>query len=155
MRYTPTADDLAAVEHVRVNPKFYLSPGRTASLRDVALELASDAIYLDATHVEIRRFDDWHLVAALTDWIALESKRTGPEVFFHVQLFHRYRRNATRATILPVAFAQDVVSYTGASPLVIAGCDQEPVELTCFVESAFPGMRVVAFRGQRYGASEA
>jgi hypothetical protein len=153
MRYTPTPDELAAVEHVRDKPSLYLSPGRTTTPRDIALELANDAIYLEATQVEIRRFEDWYLVASPTDWVTLESRRTSSDVFFRPQLFHKYRQNATRATILPVAFAQDVVTYAESSPTIIAGCDAIPDELTRFVESNLPAMRVVAFRGQSHGVS--
>jgi len=145
----PSAHDLELIARVRENPRAYLSPGRTTDLRDIALELANDALYLGAEAIDIRRLGLWFLVSASIDWIAQESRWSPPEVFFRIQLFHAYRQNATRATILPTAFAEDVATFVGATGLVVQGCTEGFTELEAYVRAEYRGSRVVAFRGSR------
>ena len=143
----PQQQDLSSVMQVRSNPSLYLSPGKTPSLRDVALELANDALYLGAQRVVIELLESWFLVAASSDWVLQGSKHAVPEVFFRIQLFHSYRRNATRATILPLAFAQNVITFLAGEPTVLVGCKNGFQEVQAFVEVRHPLDRVVAFQG--------
>jgi hypothetical protein len=132
---------------VRAEPAAYLSPGRTTSLQDIALELANDAVYLESERVSIQRFGLWFIVAASDDWLVKGSKWQVPEVFFRIQLFHEYRKNSTRATVLATAFANEVVTFLGAMPVVVQGTPSDLDALQSIVQTQHSLSRVVAFRG--------
>ena len=116
MTFAPEPHDLEVLAKVRAEPFAYLSPGRTTSLQDIALELANDAVYLGSEKVSIERFGLWFIVAASDDWLVNGSKWQVPEVFFRIQLFHEYRKNSTRATVLAAAFATEVLTFLGGVP---------------------------------------
>jgi hypothetical protein len=148
IRYTATAKDLEVLDKVRRNPQFYLSPGRTPVLNDVAVEMASDALYLGGSMVTIAVFQDWYVVSCSSDWIVKESRWSVPEVFFRLQIFHGYRKNATRATVLLPAFFNDVVTIGGDEAIVVKGCDESIDDLLQFIHANASGIaRSVAFRG--------
>jgi len=112
----------------------------------LALELTNDAIYLEADEVAIVRHNGWFLVSASNDWILRDSKWSIEEVFFRLHLFHTYRQNASRATVLIAALAHDVVTFMNAVPMIIQGCEEGVEQLTTFVQQRFPTWRVVAFK---------
>jgi hypothetical protein len=141
-----SAYETELLEKVRANPSLYLSPGRSTDARDIALELVNDAVYLGASRASVEQFDGWFIVAAPLDWIVQGSKWSARDSFFRVQIFHVYRQNATRATILATAFCSDVVTFLDGLCEAIQGRESGLPLLSAHVTRFYPSGRVVSIR---------
>ena len=131
---------------IRRDPTLYMSPGRRAVREDLALELASDAVYLGAKEVLILHNEPWTVVAASTDWISQGSKWQPEECFFRLEFIHQYRNSANRATVLLGAFATDIVVFESSTPTVVLGAASNLEALSQRLRTQASIVRAVAFQ---------
>lgn len=119
------ATDLVEVpgplEWVRSNPERLFLSGRPCPIES-ATRVASDALLLGATDVQIVRQDDIWAVAADHDWLATGGPAI--EQFHRIVPFPELGPNSMRQEIILTAFAEAVGTVTGSARTVITGSDE-------------------------------
>ena len=135
------------MDYVRAHRTIFLGPSGTPDLRELAADLATDALALGIHPVTLEIVDDWYVVAAQQDWITLKSRHPLVECFHRVEIFHEHRRNSCRATVVVNAFAKNVLALGAEGVTVVKGCEHLRPGFTDLLMQRFPGHRVVAFAG--------
>src|SRR5262249_9800233 len=116
-------------------------------LRELATDLATDALVLGVHPVTVDVIDDWYVVAASRDWITLQSRHPLIECFDRVEIFHEHHQNSTRATVVVKAFAKNVLVLGAEGLTIVKGCENLPDTFADSLMQRFPNQRVVAFSG--------
>jgi len=138
---------LSGVEYVQANRKLFLGPTGQPDLRDLAGALVVDALCLNAAPIQVAQIDEWFVVAAEQDWIRAETDLSAYEAFHRVQIFHQRRQNSNRANVMITAFAKEVLTVGPEGLTPIKGDQTTLKHAAAMMEQAYPGWRVVAFRG--------
>jgi len=138
---------VSGIEYVRANRTVFLGPTGQPDLRDLAGALVVDALCLNAAPIQIAQIDEWFVVAAEQDWIRAETDLSPYEAFHRVQIFHQHRRNSNRANVMITAFAKEVLTVGPEGLTPIKGDQTTFIDAAAMMERAYPGCRVVAFRG--------
>jgi hypothetical protein len=145
-----------AVEMIRKRPEMYV--GACVTQPEflpgfLATSLASDAIYLGVTQVEIRRIDDWWTVASDEDWLTYRNSLGVRETFNRILPFPGMV-NSHRSEVLIHAFASSAFT-TRAGALVVVSGDEAAIRgmLAHGPFGGFGSKRVVAFSTASCGPS--
>jgi hypothetical protein len=132
-------------DFVRRNPEPFVGATGKPDLRDIAGNLAVDALVLGELSVTVERFEEWFAVAAKGDWITRNTELSLVECFHRIQRFPEHRENTNRAPVIVTAFAANVLVLGPEGQTIIKGCQGELAALTNHLHGRFPGWRVVAF----------
>ncbi len=132
-------------DFVRRNPEPFVGATGKPDLRNIAGDLAVDALALGEQSVTIERFQEWFIVAAKGDWLTRNTELSLVECFHRLQSFPEHRENSNRSTVVVTAFAANVLALGPEGQTVIKGCQCELGALAAYLHSRFPGWRVVAF----------
>ena len=132
-------------EFVRRNPTIFVGPGGMPDLRNLAGDLAVDALVLGARSVTVERFNEWFVVAAQEDWITRNTELSLVECFHRIQRFPEHRANSNRTPVVITAFAANVIVLGRDGQTIIKGCGGGVAALAAHLVGRFPGWRVVAF----------
>src|SRR2546423_2717418 len=97
------------LDHIRGNREMYL-PGGRCEPAYLATRVADDALTLGASRVELLHHQDWWIIAANADWMALPKSCGVRELFDRVVPFPESGVNSMRSEVLLSAFADEVLT---------------------------------------------
>jgi hypothetical protein len=98
-----------AVEHVRRDPRRYLGAENVTG-ENLAIRMMASLICLDAFPAKINRLASWWIVHSAKDWFGINGDADVMGNFSTIKPLPAGGRNAHRAEILLVAFADAVVT---------------------------------------------
>lgn len=96
------------LEVLRKSPSMYVGEaprGPTLSAR-----VMRDLILLDALPARVTRHDDWWIISADKDWLALDDGSISKRPFFHIVPFTAAGHAAFRSEVLLTAFSHALVT---------------------------------------------
>ena len=132
-----------AIAWVRGNAKLCFPAGVVEPV-PVLYGLVGDVVVLGGGDCRILRQGTWWAVCSNVDWL-VHPKFSVRELFDHVVAAPGHGDNSMRAEVLLNAFAEDVFTISGSSPLAIRGVPP-PHEFVIQLHADNWSMRVVVFR---------